>query len=76
MQRSFTERRKRRSSYAVPLLYFLLELVMMWLVIALFSWDLDIRHWGLYAYAGLALWLSYSSLKLAIVIKRQKRSYS
>ncbi|MBE0498197.1 MAG: hypothetical protein IBX43_03015 [Campylobacterales bacterium] len=73
MQRNFTERRQRRSSYAVPLLYFLLELVMMWLVISLLNWDLDIRQWGVYAYAGLALWLSYSSLKLTIVIKRQKR---
>lgn len=72
MQRNFTEKRKRRSSFAVPLLYFLLELVMMWLVISLFNWDLDIRQWGLYAYAGLALWLCYSGLKLYIVIKRQK----
>ncbi len=74
MQRNFTEKRKRRSSYAVPVIYFLLELIVIWLVISLFNWDIDIRRWGLYSYIGLALWLSYSSLKLYIVIKRQKRS--
>lgn len=74
MQRHFTEKRKKRSSYAVPIIYFLLEIILMWLVIGLFNWNLDVRKWNIFSYEALALWLAYSSFKFYLVIKRQKIS--
>lgn len=72
MQRRFVEKRRRRPSYIVPALFFLLEMTMMWLVISLFNWDLNPLRWDVYAFPFALLWIAFSSIKLFIVLKRQR----
>ncbi len=75
MQRTFMEKRRRRPSYVVPILFFLLEGVMMWLLLSLFNWDFNPLTWNIYAYPISALWIAFSGIKLLIVLKRQKAPY-
>jgi len=75
MQRNFMEKRRRRPSYLVPLLFFLLELTMMWLTLSLLNWNMNILEWNVYTYLAAAVWIAFSSIKLGIVLKRQNVSY-
>jgi len=72
MQRNFMEKRRRHPSLFVPFAFFLMELVMMWLLLSLFNWDTNPLEWNVYAYGVYALWVIFSSIKLKIVLKRQK----
>ncbi len=75
MQRHFMEKRRRRPSYIVPILFFLLEMILMWLVLSLFNWGINIFEWNLYSYPVMLLWFLFSGVKLGIVLKRQKLPY-
>ncbi len=72
MQRTFMEKRRRRPSYVIPSLFFLLEITMMWLLASLFNWDFNPLNWNIYAYPVIFLWMAFISIKLSIVLKRQK----
>ncbi len=71
MQRNFIEKRRRRPSFVIPVVYFLLEMVLMYLVMSLINWELDFSLWHVYAYPFVVIWAVYSSLKLYFVLKRQ-----
>lgn len=75
MQRNFMEKRRKRPSYLVPILFSVMEIVMMWLLLSLFNWDLNPVEWNVYAYGVMAIWSIFSSVKLSIVLKRQKAGY-
>lgn len=72
MLRTFIEKRRKRPSYVIPFLFFFLEMVLMWLLIGIFNWSLDITQWHTVSFAVAAVWIIFSSVKLAIVLKRQK----
>jgi len=72
MQRNFMEKRRRRPSHLVPFAFFLMEALMMWLLLSLFNWDTNPLEWSVYAYGVYALWFIFISIKLSIVLKRQK----
>jgi len=72
MLRTFIEKRRKKPSYIIPFLFFCLELVLMWLVVGIFNWDLDIRQWHNLSFLVAIIWIIFSSVKLAIVLKRQK----
>ncbi len=72
MLRNFTEKRRKRPSLSIPIIYFFLELLLMHLVLSLFNWDIDLRQWNVYSYPVLIFWILFSALKLSIVLKRQK----
>ncbi len=65
------EKRRKRPSYIIPIIFFLLELILMWLTLSLFNWDLDISKWHIYAYPVVLIWVTISAVKLNIVLKRQ-----
>ncbi len=71
MQRNFIEKRRRRPSFVIPVIFFLLEMVLMYLVMSLINWDLDYSQWHIYTYPFVAVWFIYSALKLYFVLKRQ-----
>ena len=75
MRRNFTEKRRREPSLAIPILFFCLELILMWLVLGLFNWNLDVSNWHNYTYPVALLWALFSVAKLLIVLKRQKKHY-
>ncbi len=66
------EKRKQRKSAIVPIVFFLLELIMIWLTLSLFNWDLYLQNWNIYSYPVALLWLAIIGFKLKIVVKRQK----
>ena len=72
MLRNFTEKRRREPSFVIPFLFFCLELILMWLVLGLFNWDLDFTHWHALTYPVVLIWSLFSLAKLLIVLKRQK----
>jgi len=72
MQRNFMEKRRKRPSYFIPIVYFLMEVLMMWLLIGLFNWSLYPDQWNIYSLIILMFWIIFSSVKLRIVLKRQK----
>jgi len=69
------EKRRKEPSYLVPVLFSLMELLMMWLLLSLFNWDMNPLNWNIYAYGVAVLWLVFSGVKLSIVLKRQKVVY-
>ena len=75
MQRNFMEKRRQRPSYLIPILFFLLETIMMWLTLSLFNLSFHIREWNIYSYPVALLWIIFSGVKLNIVLKRQKMHY-
>ncbi len=75
MLRTFIEKRRKRPSYVIPIVFFCLELVLIWLVISLFNWSIDITKWHIASYFVTAVWLIFISIKLSIVLKRQKIHY-
>lgn len=75
MLRNFIEKRRKRPSYIIPILFFCLELILMWLVLGIFNWNLDISQWHPYTYPVSVFWIIFSSAKLFFVFKRQKQYY-
>ena len=71
MQRNFMEKRRRRPSFAIPVIFFVLEMILMYLVISLINWNLDVSQWHVYTYPFVVVWFIYSSFKLYFVLKRQ-----
>jgi hypothetical protein len=71
MQRNFMEKRRKRPSFLIPVVFFSLELILMYLVMSLINWDLNAYQWHIYTYPFVVIWLIYSSLKLYFVLKRQ-----
>ena len=71
MQRNFMEKRRKRPSYIIPIAYFHLEMILMWLTLSLFNWDIYIQNWNIYTYPIAVIWIIFSGVKLNIVLKRQ-----
>lgn len=72
MLRNFTEKRRKRPSLSIPIIYLCLELLLMHLLLSLFNWDIDLRQWNFYSYPIFIVWILFSVLKLSIVLRRQK----
>lgn len=75
MQRNFMERRRKDPSYLVPIVFSLMEILMMWLILSLFNWAINPIEWNIYAYAIASGWAFFSCVKLRKVLKRQKVVY-
>ncbi len=75
MIRRFIEKRRKNPSYAIPILFFSLELILMWLVLGIFNWTLDIQQWHTYTYPISVIWIIFSGAKLVFVLKRQKQHH-
>jgi len=75
MQRSFMERRRKKPSYIVPIVFFLLEMLMLWLLMSLFNWNIDMSEWNVYTIIPSIIWIIFSSAKLYFIFKRQTHSY-
>lgn len=76
MVRRFLEKRRSHPSLSVPAIFFILELILMWLVFSLINWDLNVMNWHVYSYPFLGIWITYSTFKLYLVYKRQKNPHS
>ncbi len=75
MLRRFIEKRRKNPSYVIPILFFCLELILMWLVLGIFNWTLDIAQWQTLTYIIALMWIVFSGAKLVFVFKRQKQHY-
>jgi hypothetical protein len=64
------ERRKKR--FIIPALYFLAEMVLAWLVLALVQVNFDIKNWSLWSLVVISIFMVYSLSKTIHVYKRQK----
>ena len=64
------ERRKKRMF--IPALYFISEMVLVWLVLSIIQVNFDIREWSLWSIIIFTLAMAYSLAKTVHVYKRQK----
>ena len=65
-----TERRRKR--LIVPIFYFLVEAVLVWLVLALIELEFDVREWSIWSIGIFLLGGLYSIAKTVHVYDRQK----
>ena len=64
------ERRKKRM--VIPIIYFLAETTLAWLILSLIQVNFNISHWAIWSMVILALSVSYSISKTVHVYKRQR----
>ena len=64
------ERRKKRM--VIPIIYFIAETTLAWLVLSLIQVDFNIKHWSIWSIIILLLSVSYSISKTIHVYRRQK----
>lgn len=76
MIRRFLEKRRDHPSFGVPALFFILEMILMWLVFSLINWDLHIGNWYMFTYPFVIIWIAYSGYKLYLIYKRQKNTHA
>ena len=65
------EKRRKYPSFVIPIIFFSLEMALMYLVMSLINWDFYCYQWHAYTYIFVAVWFTYSSFKLYFVLKRQ-----
>ena len=65
------EHRRKKPSLAIPLLYEVLELLLIWVVFSIFEGTLNVTEWGLLSYALSSVWFLYTLYKLKTVLSRQ-----
>jgi len=70
VNRKIRERRKKR--FITPVLYFIAEMVFIWLVLSLIQLNLDIRSWAIWSYILFAIFGFYSLAKTLHIYHRQK----
>ncbi len=56
----------------MPFLFFLLELLLMYLVFSLINWNMSLSDWSGYTYPFALIWILFSTVKLRIVLRRQR----
>ena len=64
------ERRKKR--LFIPTLYFIMEMLFIWLVLSLIQLKFDLRDWEIWSMGVFVLFGIYSFSKTVHVYKRQK----
>jgi len=64
------ERRKKR--LFIPILYFIMEMVFIWLVLSLIQLKFDLRDWAIWSIGVFVLLGMYSFSKTVHVYMRQK----
>ena len=64
------ERRKKRMF--IPALYFIAEMVLVWLVLSIIQVQFDMREWSLWSVIVFTLAIAYFLAKTVHVYKRQK----
>ncbi len=64
------ERRKKRKF--IPLLYFILEVILIWLVFVLIELSYNPLDWDLWTYILSIMGIAYSFAKMLEIYKRQK----
>lgn len=64
------ERRKKR--YVIPIIYFLLEVILVWLVLAIINVDFHMERWNPLSYVALFVASGYSLYKTYKIYCRQK----
>ncbi len=64
------ERRQKR--LIVPIIYFLAEIVVLWLALTLIQLNFDIREWEVWAMIIFFIGLVYSIVKTLDIYQRQK----
>lgn len=72
MQRNFIEKRRKRPSYFVPILFFSLELILIYLIVSLFNWSMSPFSWSWYTSLFALILVLISLTKLRIVLRRQR----
>ncbi|MCH9739757.1 MAG: hypothetical protein K0U38_02810 [Epsilonproteobacteria bacterium] len=66
------QQEKRKKHYITPIIYFLAELTIAWLILSIISVDFNINNWHMLTKAILILVAIYSGYKTYKVYKRQK----
>lgn len=64
------ERRKKR--LVIPAVYFISEMVFVWLVLSLIELQFDFRGWAIWSIGIFVVFGGYSFLKMLHIYKRQK----
>lgn len=62
--------RRRKPSYTLPFLYEGLEVLLIFIVIAIFEGSLQMKEWGSFSYALGIIWFMYTLYKLSKVLGR------
>jgi len=63
---------RRRKRLTTPLLFFLAELILAWLILSIINLSFDITVWGIWSYIALSIAFLYSVNKTFRIYKRQK----
>ena len=63
---------RRRKRVFIPFIYFLLEVVAIWLVLSLFQVSFNVKSWSIFSMAIFAGVTLYSLSKMLTVYKRQR----
>jgi hypothetical protein len=63
---------RRRNRKFVPAIYFILELIFMWLVLTILQLSCNPIDWELWSQVVMVLFASYALLKMLHIYKRQK----
>lgn len=65
------EKRRKEPSYAVPFLYEILEIILIWVVFSLIEGSINIFIWSIFSYFVASTWFLYTIYKLRRVLMRQ-----
>lgn len=65
------EKRRKNPSYAIPFLYEILEIMLIWIVFGLLEGSINIFTWSIYSYIVSGAWFIYTIYKLRRVLMRQ-----
>ncbi len=63
---------RRRKRMIVPIIYFMAEIIVVWLILVLIQLNFNIAEWSLWSILLFMIVIAYSALKTIHVYKRQK----
>jgi len=66
------EGERRRKRMVIPIIYFLAEVVLFWLIFTLIEMNFNVIQWSLYSIAIFVVGLFYSIFKTVHIYRRQK----
>lgn len=69
----FIERRRGKPSYIIPILFYIMEFTLAWLVISLMEWNLFLFQWSAIGMIAMMAWIGFITYKLIRVLKRQPK---
>ena len=63
---------RRRKRMFIPIMYFIAEVTVVWLILTLIQLNFNILEWSIWSIIAFIMAISYSALKTVHVYERQK----